>query len=97
MKITEKKLLDNYNGVANDGDFISVIKGVNYYWHYTEYHYDNDKCEWVIDRDKSDIRYQTYDTVYTEIICPAERCMNRKMFERVEKRFDREMKELMGY
>lgn len=34
MKITERLLLDNYNGIAKGGSLISVINGVTLWWSY---------------------------------------------------------------
>lgn len=93
MKITEKKLLDNYIGIANDGDFISKISGIEYYWHYTAYYYDDNADKWVIDRTRSEIKYQTYSSIYKSIETP-ERCMNLDAYKAIERRFNREMESL---
>ena len=34
MKLTEKALLDNYSGITNGGDYISMVKGIHYFWSY---------------------------------------------------------------
>jgi hypothetical protein len=36
MKITEKMLLDGYNGLTNGMDHISIINGKTIYWNYRE-------------------------------------------------------------
>lgn len=39
VRITERMLLDNYNGITNGGDYISDINGIRVIWTYRR---DND-------------------------------------------------------
>jgi len=60
-KLTEKKLLDNYDGLSNGGMIISKIEGKNIFWNYR-----NDGC--VCSRKNADcITIQDYDGNFTDI------------------------------
>ena len=74
MRLTEKKLLDNYKGITNAGDVISEINGKTYHWKYGYKSYD-DFC--IVDRreDANVIKVSNYG-YNTKIIDIGGRCMN---------------------
>jgi hypothetical protein len=50
MKITEKMLLDGYEGLASGGSFISTVEGKRIFWNYRINNGDGTYC--VCDRNK---------------------------------------------
>ena len=60
MKITEKMLLDGYDGITVCGCKISKIKGELIYW---EYRYRHDEGEAVCDRGRAELITLEYDRI----------------------------------
>lgn len=86
MRITEKKLLDNYSGITNSGNLISTINGIVYHWNYGTV--DNG-FNFKIDRYHADsIKVSNYG--YNMKIIPiGYRCMNKIGYSYVKEQMEK--------
>jgi len=83
MRLTEKKLLDNYTGITNSGNNISTINGVVYHWNYGNaidgYFYHK-----VYREESNEIKVTNYG-YDAKVIPVGRRCMNRLAYNKIVK------------
>lgn len=82
MNISEKKLLDNYTGVTNAGNFISEIDGKTYHWNYAWHSYTWDDFSLVENRDEANIIKCTMYGHSGKYVNLGAKCMNRAAYNR---------------
>lgn len=61
--VTEETLLDNYEGQANGGEFVSVINGVNVIWEYVKGTSDSFGSIAPCERNEADFIKVLFDTL----------------------------------
>lgn len=85
MKITEKMLLDNYDGISNGGTIISVINGEKIWWNYREGFDGEFNC--VCERENAEeilLEYDRYGKIKID-----EECENHDNITKIEKDFEK--------